>query len=107
MRTNASTPVYQSVSRARTELNIFVLNPLFVRGNAQLVAGPAPGMDERRAERLVNLSPQPVNVDFYQFGERVERIVPDVFGNFFAPDNFAGIAREVFKQRVLFGGEFD
>src|SRR5882762_3824699 len=64
-------------------------------------------MDERRTERLVNLSPQPINVDLYQFGERIKRIVPDMFGDFFAPDNFARVAREVLKQRVLFGSELD
>src|SRR6267378_1506917 len=107
MRTSASTPVYQSVSRARTELNIFDLHPIFVRWNAQLVACPTPGVDERHPERLVNLTSQPINVDFYEFGERVERIVPDVFGDFFTPDNFARVAREILKQRVLFGGKFD
>src|SRR6266403_822740 len=97
-------PVYQRVSRARTELNIFA--PIF-RWNAQLVAGATPGIDERRTERLVNLSPQPINVDLYQFGERIKRIVPDMFGDFFASDNFARVAREVLKQRVLFGSELD
>ena len=64
-------------------------------------------MDERRAERLVNLSAQAINVDFYQFREGVKRIVPDVLGDFFAPDNFARVAREVLKQRVLFGSELE
>src|SRR5258706_900726 len=107
MRTSASTPVYQSVSRTRTELNIFALARILARGNAQLVACASPGVDERRCERLVNLSPQPINVDFYQFGERVEGVVPDMFRDFFPPDNFAGVAREILKQSVLFGGKFD
>src|SRR6267378_4354539 len=65
--------------------------------DAQFVTGAPPGVDEGHAERLVNLPPQPINIDFYQFGKRVERIVPDVFGDFFAPDNFAGVARKVLK----------
>src|SRR6267143_1906634 len=98
MRTSARTPVYHNVSRERTELNIFPLvsilrhtratrvrAPLFVRWNAQLVPRPPPGVDERHAERLVNLSAQTINVDFYEFGEGVERIVPDVLGDVFAP----------------------
>src|ERR1700730_4384254 len=107
MRTSARTPVYHSVSLARTELNIFALNPIFVGWNAQLVSRPAPGVDQRRPERFVNLSAQAINIDFYQFGERVERVVPDTFGDFFAPHNFACVAREVFKQSVLFGSEVD
>src|SRR5882672_3739544 len=104
MRTRASTPVYQSVSRTRTELNICAL---ILRWSAQLVACSASGVDKRHAEWLINLSAQTINVDFYEFRERVERIVPDVFGDFFASDNLAGVTREVFKQCVLFGGEFD
>jgi hypothetical protein len=99
--------VYHKVSRARTELNIFALDPIFVRWNAQLVAGASPSVNKRHAERRVNLSAQAINVDFYEFRERVERIVPNVLGDFFASDNLARVAREIFKQRVLFSGEFD
>src|SRR5437660_5445426 len=99
--------VYQRVSRTRTELNIFTLARIHVSWNAQFVARPSPGVDERHAKRLIDLSAQPINVNLYQFREGIERIVPDVFGYFLTPDNFAGIAREVLKQRVLFGREFD
>src|SRR4051812_17124485 len=107
MRTSASTPVYHKVSRARTELNIFALAFLFVRWSAQFVACPSPGVYERHVERLINLSAQTVDVDFYQFGERVKGVVPDVFGDFFAPDNFSCVARQKLKQRVFFGRQFD
>src|SRR5258708_20444368 len=95
MRTSASTPVYQSVSRTRTELNILTLDSVLVRRQAQFVARASPCVNQRLAQRRVHLSAQPVDVDFYQFREGVEGIIPDMFRDFSAPDNFPSLAPEL------------
>ena len=55
----------------------------------------------------VDLPAQPLYVDLDQIGERIVGLVPDVFGDLFAPDDGALAQRQILEQRVLLGGEGD
>src|SRR4030095_13991187 len=56
---------------------------------------------------LVYLAPQPLHVDFDQIGERIEILLPDVFGDLGAADYLAGAPRQIFQERVFLRGQLD
>ena len=62
-------------------------------------------MQQRDLGFGVNLVPQAVHVHFDQIRKRIERFIPDVFGDRCAPHHAAGVARQKFHQRVFFGRE--
>jgi hypothetical protein len=80
---------------------------LFARGLvvAEDVAAAAAGLQERLAGFFAEFAAEPVYVDFDQVGKGVKGLVPDMFGDFRPADDAAGVAREIFKERVFLGGE--
>src|SRR5229473_2542616 len=102
--TRASTLVYNSVNRTRTESNMFLPRrarfpcrfhgtrlPLFARFDATLqhcvlrrravhlcpaehVSSATPRVDQRLGRMLIDLAPQSIYVHFDRIGERVERL---------------------------------
>src|SRR5262245_46867877 len=97
----ASTAVYQSVSRIRTESLIIpamVASPVVVEIAARSgtdgdhIARAPPGVDERRLLPGVHLLPQPADVDVDDVREGVEAIVPHVLGELGPPDDPPGVA---------------
>ena len=105
-----STPAYQRVSRARTELNIVPLavGPVFptrsgcgfgrirsvsvLSNQTEQVAGPSARVKKRNFSRTINFTAQAINVHLDQIGKRVELFVPHVFGYFGAADYTIRIA---------------
>src|SRR5258708_2458564 len=122
--TTASTAVYQSVSRTRTESsmvlpdgrsrlgarprrNTFVsrLWDVGIIQRAKQVAGAAAGMEERLAGIRVDFSAHAIYVNFDQIREGIERLIPHVLRDFRPPHNAAGVAGKIFEQRIFLGGE--
>src|SRR3979490_878781 len=123
-RTTASTAVYQSVSRTRTESsmvlpdgrswlgarprrNTFVsrLWDVGIIQRAKQVAGAAAGMEQGLAGIRVNFPRHPIYVNFDQIREGIERLIPHVLRDFRPPHNAAGVAGKIFEQRIFLGGE--
>jgi len=80
---------------------------MLFRRSRQNVAAAATSLQERRIGVVVELAAEAVYVDFDEVRERVEGLIPDVFGDFRAADNAAGIASEEFKERILLAGQGD
>src|SRR2546427_7258509 len=123
-RTNASTAVCQRVSRTRTESSMAlpdrgvrlcprshgsaVLGGFRCRrisSRAKEVAGATASVEQRLGGIQVNFPAHAIDVDFDQIRERIKRFIPDVFRNFRSSHYSAGVARQIFHQRVFFGGE--
>src|ERR1700730_16269703 len=121
-RKSASKPVYQSVSRTRTESSMVLSRrrAAFVAmvcravrfrrfgfrrfaGHAKKISRPSPGMQQRLARSRINFSPQAVHVHLDQVRKRVEAFVPHVFGNFRATHHAPRVAREKLEQCILLG----
>ena len=56
---------------------------------------------------VVNFPAQPLNVDLYQIGEGIEILIPNVLRNIRAAHDLIGVLREVFKQGIFLGGQFN
>src|SRR5215831_5230405 len=80
---------------------------LCIRGATENVPAAAPCLEKRRAARVAEFTPQTVYVDFDEIREGIERFVPDVFGNFRAADDPAGVARQKLEERIFLRGERD
>src|SRR6516162_7068115 len=78
---------------------------LRIRGTGENVPAAAPCLEKRRAGRVAEFTPQTVHVDFDEIREGIERFVPDVFGNFRAADDPAGVARKKLEERIFLRGE--
>src|SRR5687767_12030111 len=96
MSAAAITPTYQSVRRVRT-VSIIQRVARGVDG----IAGPAAGLNELDREVVVDLAPQPLDVDLNQIRHRVEAVVPHMLGDIGTADDFSLALHQVFKQRVL------
>src|SRR5258706_16479919 len=122
--TTASTAVYQSVSRTRTESsmvlpdgrswlgarprrNTFVsrLRDVGIIQRAKQVAGAAAGMEQGLAGIRVNFPAHAIDVNFDQIREGIERLIPHVLRDFRPPHNAARVARKIFEECIFFGSE--
>jgi len=74
---------------------------------AEDVAAAAAGLEQGLAGFFAKFAAEAVHVDFNEVGKRIEGFVPDVFGDFGAADNAAGVAGEIFEERVFLGSERD
>ena len=74
---------------------------------ADPVAGAADGLDGARAERLVELAPQPGDVHLDDVGVTLELVVPDPGEDLLLGHHRPGPAHEVDQQVELPGGERD
>src|SRR5205814_1043084 len=54
----------------------------------------------------VNFAAHAIHVNLDQIREGIERFIPHVFGNFRTSDDAAGVARQIFEQRIFLGGEW-
>src|ERR1700687_2008181 len=122
--TTASTAVYQSVRRTRTESsmvlpdgrsslgarprrNTFVsrLRDIGIIQRTKQVAGAAAGMEQGLAGIRVNFPAHAIDVNFNQIREGIERLIPPVLRDSPPPHNAAGVASKIFEQRIFLGGE--
>src|SRR5260370_197243 len=122
--TTASTAVYQSVRRKRTESNMVLpdrrnwlgarplrntfvsrVRDIRIDERAKEVAGAAASMEQGLAGIGVNFPAHAIDVNLNQIREGIERLIPHMLGDFGAPHNAAGVARKIFEQRILFGGK--
>src|SRR5712692_8800338 len=116
MSTTARATLYQRVRRARTESSMrFSLGGGFTvllvgvglgRGGEH-VAAAAAGLQEGLTAFIAEFAAETVDVDFDQIGEGIEGLIPDMLGDLGAANDAAGIAREIFEERVFLGGEGD
>src|ERR1700739_208201 len=72
---------------------------------AEDVPAAAAGLQQGFAGFLAGVPAQAVFVDFGEVGEGGVGLVPDVFGDFRAADDAAGVAGEIFEERVFLCGE--
>src|SRR5260370_18837265 len=130
----ASTPVYNSVRRTRTESMMLVpcrarfscrfhcaRRPPFARFDALLqhcvvrcrshrraallspaehVSSAAPRVDQRLGRVLIDLVPESVDVHFGGIGERIESLIPNMFINFLASHDAAGVESQVILPHI-------
>src|SRR6266852_2720272 len=118
MSTTARATLYQRVRRARTESSmrfslrgglaalVIGVGGGFGRGRED-VAAAAAGLQEGLTAFIAEFAAETVDVDFDQIGEGIEGLIPDMLGDFGAANDTAGIAREIFEERVFLGGEGD
>src|SRR5213080_3288550 len=124
IRTRASTAVYQSVSRTRTESSMVLpdwrcgLGAMARRNaivpcvcgvrigqRAKEVAGAAAGMEQWPSGIRVDFTAHAIHVNLNQIREGIESFVPNVLGDFRASHNPTGVARKIFEQRIFLGGK--
>src|SRR5439155_1162874 len=63
-------------------------------------------MKQRFPGIRVNFAAHAIHVNLDQIRERIERFIPHVLGNFRTSDDAAGVARQIFEQRISLGGEW-
>src|SRR5688572_13794344 len=102
MRAAARTPTYQSVSRVRT---VSIIQR--VARSLDGVAGTAARLNEPDGEAVVDLAPQPLDIDLDQIRHRVEAVVPDMLGDVGAPEDLSLTLHQVFEERVLLGRQLN
>src|SRR5436853_2590297 len=122
--TTASTAVYQSVSRTRTESsiafpgggrclgaipwrNIFVsrLRRLRIVQQAKNVSCASASMEQGLAGIRVNFPAHAIHVNFDQIREGIKRLIPHVLGDFGASHYAASVAGQILEQRIFLGGK--
>src|SRR5687767_8572140 len=94
IRIAARTVTYQSVSRARTDSKIVIVETF-----GQRVAGAAASVEQLDGVAVVDLAPQPLDVDLDQVRIRIERVVPDVLGDVASARDLALASRKILEQR--------
>src|SRR5260370_12132887 len=62
----------------------------------QHISRTAPRMDQWLGRGRVDLAPQSIYIYLDGVGEWIEGFVPHMFGNLFAPDHAARMARQIF-----------
>src|SRR5262249_4343878 len=97
--TRASTLTYQSVSRARTELNTVGLSC------AKHVSFAADGAKQLAGMPVIDLSAQALYVNLNQIGEDIEIFVPHVFSNLRPVYDLIRMPGQIFEQGILLAGE--
>src|ERR1700731_2208490 len=114
MRKRPRRPLYQRVMRERTESNMRLFRSagglrgvLFPRYFvvAEDVAAAAARLQQWLAGFFAQFPAEAVYINFDQVGKGIEGFIPDVFGDFRAADYTAGVAGEIFEERVFLGGE--
>src|SRR5260370_26770413 len=122
--TTASTAVYQSVSRTRTESSmalpdrstclaarpcrntfVFCIRGVRIDQWAKQIARPPAGMEQGLAGIGVHFPAHAIHINLDQIREGIEGFIPHVLRDFRAPHNPAGVARQNFEQRLFPRGE--
>src|SRR5208282_2894207 len=102
-------PVYQSVSRIRTELS-FTMRPFprricRIAVRREYIARASPGVQQRRRGSGINLPPQPIHVDLDEIRKGIEFLIPYMLGNFCASDHATGVPRQILDQCVFLSSQ--
>src|SRR5262245_31020042 len=95
---NSST--YHKVRRTRTVLNIFRFQTI-----GEKIAFAAPGMDQRPAESLIYLFPEPPHVHVDDIRKRIEVFIPDVLRDLVSAHKLSLSKDKKLEQRILLCGE--
>src|SRR5262249_56388320 len=72
-----------------------------------LIALASARADRGLGARLLDLAPQPLDVDVDDVRQRIVVLVPHVLGDVASAHDVAGAPREVLEKRVLLGGEHE